>query len=310
MKPRPKKRPRTDLVTPGSSEKGELDDVPYGAKMEIQAGSLILKSANMTRSDEDSLPSTAPDEGSPGASVDSVPVQDKTRSGGKSKAKKAAVLKKKTSAGPPKPKRSIWFDISDRDEEEAPLSAMSGGSSSARGNRPSLDEKYMLSEEFRSLQRSSPCMCITVVSPALSSLQPRPDIHASGQLCYPGHRRAMGHSTLGAIAYPLRTTPWASRFPSEAGLSPGAPLMPICRSCSLKVSSQRQAARQNVGRGQARACEPCMLCPLRGPYHWKVSCTPHSMPVCLLHWQQGWPDVYQAGPTETCSVCACMRGRP
>ena len=226
MKPRPKKRPRTDLVTPGSSEKGELDDVPYGAKMEIQAGSLILKSANMTRSDEDSLPSTAPDEGSPGASVDSVPVQDKTRSGGKSKAKKAAVLKKKTSAGPPKPKWSIWFDISDRDEEEVSLSAMSGGSSSARGNRPSLDEKYMLSEGFQSLQRSSPCMCITVVSPALSSheisairsLQPRPDIHASGQLCYPGHRRAMGHSTLGAIAYPLRTTPWASRFPSEAGL--------------------------------------------------------------------------------------------
>ena len=43
MKPRPKKRPRTDLVTPGSSEKGEMDDIPYGAKMEIQAGSLILK---------------------------------------------------------------------------------------------------------------------------------------------------------------------------------------------------------------------------------------------------------------------------
>ena len=118
--------------------------------------------------DDEAGPSTL-STGSPGASVDSVPAQDKTRSGGKSKAKKAAVLKKKTSAGPPKPKRSIWFDISDKDEEEAPLSAVSGGSSSARGNRPSPDEKYMLSEGFQSLQRSSPCLRNTLVSPALNS---------------------------------------------------------------------------------------------------------------------------------------------
>ena len=93
LKPRPKQRPRTDLDAPGpieKGEKGEMDDVPYGAKMEIQAGSLTLRSANMAESAADSLPSAAPaDEeaapsttstGSPGASDDSVPVT-RTRPG-------------------------------------------------------------------------------------------------------------------------------------------------------------------------------------------------------------------------------------
>ena len=31
--------------------------------------------------------------------------------------------------------------------------------------------------------------------------------------------------------------------------------------------------------------------------------TEHTMPVCLAHWLQGWPDVYQAGDTEPCFVC-------
>ena len=31
--------------------------------------------------------------------------------------------------------------------------------------------------------------------------------------------------------------------------------------------------------------------------------TAHTMPVCLTHWLQGWPDVYQAGDTEPCYVC-------
>ena len=31
--------------------------------------------------------------------------------------------------------------------------------------------------------------------------------------------------------------------------------------------------------------------------------TEHTMPVCLTHWLQGWPDVYQAGDTEPCFVC-------
>ena len=31
--------------------------------------------------------------------------------------------------------------------------------------------------------------------------------------------------------------------------------------------------------------------------------TAHTMPVCLTHWLQGWPDVYQAGDTEPCFVC-------
>ena len=31
--------------------------------------------------------------------------------------------------------------------------------------------------------------------------------------------------------------------------------------------------------------------------------TAHAMPVCLTHWLQGWPDVYQAGDTEPCYVC-------
>ena len=145
LKPRPKKRPRTDLDVLGPIEKGEngeMDDVPYGAKMEIQAGSLTLRSANMAKPAAGSLPPTtlAGDEtasskistGSPGATDDSAPAKDKTRPGGKTKAKKATALRKKATAGPPKPKRSIWFDIWDKDEEEAPSSTVSGGSSSAR----------------------------------------------------------------------------------------------------------------------------------------------------------------------------------
>ena len=31
--------------------------------------------------------------------------------------------------------------------------------------------------------------------------------------------------------------------------------------------------------------------------------TAHTMPVCLTHRLQGWPDVYQAGDTEPCYVC-------
>ena len=174
----------------------------------------------------------------------------------------------------------------------------------------------MLSAGSRSLKRSSPSVHIMINSLALHpqvpsaprSLQLRPDLHISGQLCNPDYHRATGRSTCGTIAYPRRTTFWTSRFSNEAGLA----------WCASSVSlPEIVPSGLNSTPGSTPGCWQAATKCLRAEYaalsEWPLplpgltrpSCTPYSMPVCLLHWQQGWPDVYQAGPTETCSVCAC-----
>ena len=144
LRPKPKKMPRrADTEPAGSMEAGPDPDIPYAARLEIQAGDLLLKSATAVQATSLATPCGSLSHASSGSrsdqkdgrvskrrvtsteprddwSNDAEATAEPSTRRSKETRPKAKPRSKKKGKALVKPYRSIWFDVDDVDGESGP----------------------------------------------------------------------------------------------------------------------------------------------------------------------------------------------